>query len=344
MNVEAGKRIKSRRIELGKRVDDLAEKVGVSRATWYRYEAGDIDNISTAKMGMIAKALHADPLVLLGIREDEFTIKKPEPAEPDPALSERYIDAIVRRVIGYQAQNPNNVETRPVSPGLAPDVEKETAPDYDGAATAAMELLSIHEITETPINPLPIMLSYPAVRVMPYTRMASEAGMDREDFIPLFGSNQDAATFHCTGIGGVKYVVVYNMRLPYEIIWRAIARELGHVVLGHDGVTRSNAVRREEALCFAHHLICPRPILQLIIESKTPLTMTVLANTTGCSEECVDQMRLIPGAAVAPELNRKIKTQFARGIGEYLRFHAAAPRRDASPLLDFGSYMDNYRE
>jgi transcriptional regulator with XRE-family HTH domain len=342
--VEVGNRIKARRIALYKTVDDVCEQAGVSRSTWYRYEKGEIENISTKTMSNIAKVLNADPIDLLGIAEDEFTRKPSVPAEPAPALSERDIDAIVRRVIGYRAQNPDNVETRPVSPGLAPDVEKETAPDYDGAATAAMELLSIHEITETPINPLPIMLSYPGVRVMPYTRMASEAGMDREDFIPLFGTNQDAATFHCAGIGGVKYVVVYNMRLPYEIIWRAIARELGHVVLGHDGVTRSNAVRREEALCFAHHLICPRPILQLIKESKTPLTMNVLANTTGCSEECVDQMRLIPGAAVAPELNRKIKSQFARGISEYLRFHAAAPRRDASPLLDFGSYMDNYKE
>ena len=32
--------------------------------------------------------------------------------------------------------------------------------DYDRAATAAMQILIDHSITETPINPLPILLSY----------------------------------------------------------------------------------------------------------------------------------------------------------------------------------------
>ena len=218
-------------------------------------------------------------------------------------------------------------------------------PDYDRAATAAMELLISHNITETPIKPMPILLEYPGVRVMPFTNMASRAGVEREDLIPLFGENQDAATFNLSmDIEGVRYVVVYNMRLPFEIIWRAVARELGHIVLGHDGVTRPNEVRRAEAVCFAHHLISPRPIIHMLQISGTPLTMNVLANTTGCSEECVDEMQQLPGARVPAELNRQVRDRFARGIGEYLRFHAASPRRDTSPLLDFGTFMDNYEE
>lgn len=218
-------------------------------------------------------------------------------------------------------------------------------PDYDRAAIAAMNLLVEHNITETPIKPMPILLAYPGVRVMPFTHMADEAGIDREDLVPLFGSNQDAVTFHLgMEIEGVKYVVVYNMRLPFEIIWRAVARELGHIVLGHDGVTRSMEVRRAEAMCFAHHLISPRPIIHLIQESGVPLTMNVLANTTGCSEECVDDMRIIPGAHVPKELNKQVRDLFERGINEYLRFHAASPVKDHSPLIDFGTYMDNYEE
>ena len=218
-------------------------------------------------------------------------------------------------------------------------------PDYDKAAAAAMRLLVDHAVTETPIKPLPILLGYPGVRVMPFTHMADEAGIDRDDLIMLFGGNQDAATFRLSmGINDVRYVVVYNMRLPFEIIWRAVARELGHIVLGHDGQTRTEQVRKAEAVCFAHHLISPRPIIRLLQQSGVPLTMNVLANTTGCSEECVDEMRTIPGAHVPAELNRKVRAQFARGINEYLRFHAAAPRPDHSPLLDFGTYMDNYEE
>ena len=39
-------------------------------------------------------------------------------------------------------------------------------PDFDRAATAAMQILVDNHITETPVNPLPIMLNYPGVRVV----------------------------------------------------------------------------------------------------------------------------------------------------------------------------------
>ena len=50
-------------------------------------------------------------------------------------------------------------------------------PDYDRAAAAAMQLLIDHQVKETPINPLPILLNLPGVRVLPYTKMASDAGI-----------------------------------------------------------------------------------------------------------------------------------------------------------------------
>lgn len=218
-------------------------------------------------------------------------------------------------------------------------------PDYDRAATAAMQLLIENHFTETPVNPLPIMLNYPGVRVVPYTKMAGDAGMERSDLVPIFG-NQDAATFHLQlpGLDDVRYVVVYNMRLPFEIIWRGIARELGHIVLGHDGQTRPADVRLAEAMCFAHHLISPRPVLYLLQHSGMPFTMNVLANATGCSDECVDDMRSIPGAHVDPDLNRRVRDLFAPHIKEYIDFHRAAKKRDRSPLVDLGTFMDFYEE
>lgn len=220
-----------------------------------------------------------------------------------------------------------------------------TTPDFDRAATAAMEILIANQITETPVIPLPILKNYPGVRVISFTHMADVAGIEREDLVPLFGGNQDAATFHLNmAIDDVRYVVVYNMRLPHEIICRGIARELGHIVLGHDGLARRADVRMAEAMCFAHHLLSPRPIIQMLRESGMPLTMNVLASTTGCSDECVDDMQKIPGAHVPPEINRKVKDLFSRGIMEYIRFHCASPKTDRSPLVDFGTFMDNYEE
>lgn len=217
-------------------------------------------------------------------------------------------------------------------------------PDFDRAATRAMEILIENQITETPVDSLSILLKYPGVRVMSFTRFAMQAGIERQELIPMFGENQDAATFNLDmNIDGVEYVVVYNMRLPYEIIWRGVARELGHIALGHNGIVRSSEIRRAEALCFAHNLISPRPIINMLRE-QIPLTLNVLTATTGCSEDCVDEMRTIPGANVPAELNRKVRNQFERGISEYIQFYLAAKKEDKSPLLDFGSFMDNYKE
>lgn len=215
-------------------------------------------------------------------------------------------------------------------------------PDFDKAATMAMKTLIENGITETPVDSLSILLNYPGVRVMSFTSFASQAGVDRNDLVPLFGMNQDAATFHIDIIDGVSYVVVYNMRLPFDIIWRGVARELGHIVLGHDG-SRPAEVRRAEALTFAHHLISPRPVIFQLQQSLN-LTMNVLTATTGCSDSCVEELRTIPGAHVPAEINRQVRDLFSRSIDEYIRFNNAAQKEDSSPVIDFGSYMENYIE
>jgi len=217
-------------------------------------------------------------------------------------------------------------------------------PDFDRAAVRAMELLVENGTTETPVDSLSMLLKYPGVRVVSFTRFAQQVEMDRHDLVPMFGANQDAATFRLDlDITDVRYVVVYNMRLPYEIIQRGIARELGHIALGHDGETRPTDVRMAEAMCFAHHLISPRPVLHML-RSALPLTMNILTDTTGCSDDCVSDLQKIPGVNVPKELNREVKNLFSRGISEYIQFCKASAKADRSPLVDFGTYMDFYEE
>ncbi len=67
MNI--GDRIKQRRIELGISADDLAKRVGKSRATIYRYENGDIENMPTPTLEPLAKALQTTPAYLMGWNE-----------------------------------------------------------------------------------------------------------------------------------------------------------------------------------------------------------------------------------------------------------------------------------
>lgn len=218
-------------------------------------------------------------------------------------------------------------------------------PELDRAAIAATQMLIENAVGTTPINPLAFLLNYPGVRVISFSQMANEADKARDGLVPLFCENQDAATFHLNiGIEHIEYIVVYNMRLSADVVNRGLARELGHIVLGHDGSTRPYDVRRAEAMCFAHHLMSPRPVLRILQESGFPLTLNVLSDTVSCIDECVEDMRRIPGAHVPPEMNRQVKTLFARSINEYVRFHCASHRQDRSPLVDLGTFMDGYEE
>lgn len=218
-------------------------------------------------------------------------------------------------------------------------------PDYENAAQKALEIIRDRRITETPVLSLPILRDWPGVRVMSFAEMADGTGMDRENLIPLFGKNQDAATCLLDmELDDVRYVVIYNRLLPYETIRKAIARELGHIVLGHDGVTRPTEVRYAEAMCFAHHLLLPRPIIHMLQTAGIQLTMNVLANTIGCAEECVEGIRHTPGVHVPPQLNAEVRDLFAPHIQEYIRFHNASKKPDSAPVADIGTYMDFYEE
>lgn len=66
-----GERIKERRTALGLTLQDLSDKAGVSRQTIFRYENGDIKNIPSDKIELIATALETTPAFLMGWDEEE---------------------------------------------------------------------------------------------------------------------------------------------------------------------------------------------------------------------------------------------------------------------------------
>ncbi len=72
MNIN--ERLKQRRSELGKTLQQVADFVGVSKGTIQRYESGDIQNVGLDKIELVAKALDVSPSWLLGWdRSDELT-------------------------------------------------------------------------------------------------------------------------------------------------------------------------------------------------------------------------------------------------------------------------------
>ena len=61
-----GEIIKQRRKELGLSAEDIAKKAGVSPATIYRYESGDIRNPRSSILQPIAEVLNLDLYDLVG--------------------------------------------------------------------------------------------------------------------------------------------------------------------------------------------------------------------------------------------------------------------------------------
>lgn len=64
-----GQKIKELRRQLNMSVDDLAVKLGKNRATIYRYERGDIENLQLDVLEPLANALETTPAYLMGWEE-----------------------------------------------------------------------------------------------------------------------------------------------------------------------------------------------------------------------------------------------------------------------------------
>lgn len=61
-----GERIKQRRQELGLSVDEIARQLGKNRATIYRYEGDEIENLPLNILEPLAKVLRVSPAYIMG--------------------------------------------------------------------------------------------------------------------------------------------------------------------------------------------------------------------------------------------------------------------------------------
>ena len=219
-----------------------------------------------------------------------------------------------------------------------------TTPDFERAATAAAETLVNFEINSAPVAPLPILKRTPHVLVFSYEEVSESIDQKRSCVLATVGErNQDAFTTVSIINGTPHYIVTYNQLLPAFLVQRALARELGHIVLGHDG-SRPESVRLDEARAFANHLLAPRALIHTIQATGIRITKEVLGNLTGCYDYCLSCMRKIPPVHVPAELNRQIRQNYMPFVLNYFDYQRYASKKDGSESVDFGTFMEGYEE
>jgi len=120
-----GERIKARRKALGLSAEDIAERIGKSAATIYRYEKGDIKSVDSAIIVPLSEALSTTPAYLMGWSDDphdygsmDFSDLDPEVVRElgnDPEKLYAYRKALVadQERTAFEMSLPSNV--RPIS-------------------------------------------------------------------------------------------------------------------------------------------------------------------------------------------------------------------------------------
>ena len=74
-NMTIGQRIKQKRIEAGLSVEEMAKKLNKNRATIYRYESDEIENLPISILSPLATALNTTPAYLMGWSDELETHK-----------------------------------------------------------------------------------------------------------------------------------------------------------------------------------------------------------------------------------------------------------------------------
>lgn len=108
MGVNVGERIKRRRKQLGLSAEKVADELGVSPATVYRYESNEIMNMRIDKLEPIAKALHTTPAFLMGWGENSGDL--PEGALPIDLSRLKVIPILGRIPAGAPLYAEENIE------------------------------------------------------------------------------------------------------------------------------------------------------------------------------------------------------------------------------------------
>lgn len=103
-----GDRIKQRREDLGLSVEDVAQKLGKHRATIYRYESNEIENMPADVLEPLATVLKTTPAALMGWENTENQVQALPQTEKFVAL---YTPAEISHIKKYRLLSDKDKQT-----------------------------------------------------------------------------------------------------------------------------------------------------------------------------------------------------------------------------------------
>lgn len=106
IELTTGQRMKNRRKAIGLSAERIADILGVSPATIYRYENGDIEKVPGERLEPIARALQTTPAYLMGWEDDTSSI----PANIIPMPEMRRIPLLGSIACGEPILAADNIE------------------------------------------------------------------------------------------------------------------------------------------------------------------------------------------------------------------------------------------
>lgn len=161
LNVNIGERMKKRRKQLKLSADVVAERLGVSRSTIFRYEKGEIEKLPTNILDDIAKILQTTPAYLMGWESDNVSSIETIYNQLIPERQAKVYDFAERQL---EEQNRGNVVHFP---------KKEKLPTIKNSASAA--------------NPTELVYGDTVVEEEEFERVPSSA-----DFaVPIIGDSME---------------------------------------------------------------------------------------------------------------------------------------------------------
>ena len=91
--------IRNRRLELDLTLEQIAQRVGVSKPTVMRWENWDIENMRADKIAKLAKALNTTPVYLMGWTDEKEIMDLGNNAKDDLTSKEQELLEAFRRLL-----------------------------------------------------------------------------------------------------------------------------------------------------------------------------------------------------------------------------------------------------